>query len=118
MRLTLGILCLTGYFALAAQTPAAVPQTTVLPQTAALPKIRVQQVLHKPEAIIAAVITTQEGDVFHLKGAVEIRTDTVLLKADEASYNHETGEIEAHGDVKVTPTSLLNSRGQSQFGIK
>jgi lipopolysaccharide assembly outer membrane protein LptD (OstA) len=101
---------MAGYFAVAAQTPAALPQT--------LPKIRVQQFLHQPEAILAAVSMTQEGDVFHLKGAVEIRTDTVLLKADEASYNHETGEIEAHGDVKVTPTSLLNSRGQSQFGIK
>jgi lipopolysaccharide assembly outer membrane protein LptD (OstA) len=49
---------------------------------------------------------------------VEIRTDTILLKADEASYNHETGEIDAHGDVKVTPVSPWMPHGLSQFGIK
>jgi lipopolysaccharide assembly outer membrane protein LptD (OstA) len=82
------------------------------------PTIRVQQALHNPEAIVIAVSATHEGDTFHLKGDVEIRTDTILLKADEASYNHATGEIDAHGDVKVMPTSPLIPRDLSQFGIK
>jgi lipopolysaccharide assembly outer membrane protein LptD (OstA) len=82
------------------------------------PTIRVQQALHNPEAIVMAVSATNEGDIFHLKGDVEIRTDSILLRADEANYNHATGEIDAHGDVKVTPTSPLISRGVSQLGIK
>jgi lipopolysaccharide assembly outer membrane protein LptD (OstA) len=82
------------------------------------PTIRVQQDLHNPEAIVIAVSAAHEGDIFHLKGDVEIRTDTLLLKADEATYNHATGEIDAHGDVKLKPTSPLIPRGLSQFGIK
>ena len=54
----------------------------------------------------------------HLKGSVEIRVAGFILRADEADYNEKTGEIDAHGDVKVTPTSPLIQRGQSQFGIK
>ena len=54
----------------------------------------------------------------HLKGSVEIRVAGFILRADEADYNEKTGEIDAHGDVKVTPTSTLIPRGQSQFGIK
>jgi lipopolysaccharide assembly outer membrane protein LptD (OstA) len=106
MRLTVWILLIAGCFPVVCQT------------LADLPTVRVRRVLYKPEAILTAVSATQEGDVFHLKGAVEIRTDSILLKADEADYNHETGEIEARGNVKVTPASLLNTRGSSQFGIK
>jgi lipopolysaccharide assembly outer membrane protein LptD (OstA) len=106
MRFTICILCAACYFPVVAQTPTKWPQ------------IRIQQALHNPEAILMAVSTTHEGDVFHLKGAVEIRTDTILLKADEASYNHETGEIDAHGDVKITPVSPLMPHELSQFGIK
>jgi len=106
VKFTICIWCAACYFPTVAQTPTNLPQ------------IRIQQALHNPEAILRAVSTTHEGDVFHLKGAVEIRTDTILLKADEASYNHETGEIDAHGDVKVTPVSPLMPRGLSQFGIR
>jgi lipopolysaccharide assembly outer membrane protein LptD (OstA) len=83
-----------------------------------LPRIRVQETLHNPEAILSAISTTHEGEVFHMKGAVEIRTGTILLKADQASYNHESGEIEATGAVKVSQTSPLIPHGLSQFGIK
>jgi hypothetical protein len=70
------------------------------------PLFRVQQPLHNPEAIVIAVSVTHVGDIFSLKGDVEIKTDTIVLKADEAS------------DVKVTPTSPLIPRGLPQFGIK
>jgi lipopolysaccharide assembly outer membrane protein LptD (OstA) len=91
----------------------------VVAQTALeLPKVRIQQALHNPEAIVVALSATDEGEIYHLKGAVELRTDTLLLRADEADYNHETGEINAHGDVKVTPASPLITSGLSQFGVK
>jgi lipopolysaccharide assembly outer membrane protein LptD (OstA) len=80
--------------------------------------VRVQQALHNPEAIVAAVSATHDGEIFNLKGEVEIRTDTILLRADEATYNHATGEIEAHGDIKVTPKGMLVTSGLSQFGVK
>jgi lipopolysaccharide assembly outer membrane protein LptD (OstA) len=50
--------------------------------------------------------------VVHLKGNVEIKTcctgagaqprQYMVLRADEASYNDQTGEIEARGVVRVT----------------
>ena len=58
------------------------------------------------------------GDVIHLKGAVEIKTPVCLavgkkgalvcegamiLRADEADLHEDTGEIEARGNVRVTP---------------
>jgi lipopolysaccharide assembly outer membrane protein LptD (OstA) len=80
--------------------------------------LRMQQALHNPEAIVAAVNSTHDGEIFHLMGEVEIRTDTIFLRADEATYNHATGEIEAHGDIKVTPRGMLVTRGMTQFGVK
>jgi lipopolysaccharide assembly outer membrane protein LptD (OstA) len=62
--------------------------------------VRVQQAWHNPEAAVAAVSATHEGQIFHLKRAVEIRTNTIVLRADEATHNHTTGEIEAHGDIE------------------
>ena len=41
--------------------------------------------------------------IVHLKGQVEIRADGFILRADEADYNENTGEVEARGTVKVTP---------------
>jgi lipopolysaccharide assembly outer membrane protein LptD (OstA) len=55
--------------------------------------------------------------VIHLKGNVEIKTTTcipvgrrratvcegaMVLRADEADFHEETGEIEARGNVRVT----------------
>ena len=80
--------------------------------------LRVEQALHNPEATVAAVSVAHEGEIFHLKGAVEIRTDTIVLRADEATCNHATGEIEAHGDIKVKPGAVLVTPGPSQFGVK
>ncbi len=41
----------------------------------------------------------------HLKGNVEIRTDTMTLTADEAYYDQATGELTAMGTVRVKPIS-------------
>ena len=40
-------------------------------------------------------------EVLHLRGAVEIRTKDMIFRADEATYNQKTGEIEARGTVQV-----------------
>jgi lipopolysaccharide assembly outer membrane protein LptD (OstA) len=46
------------------------------------------------------------GDTrIHLKGNVEIKTDTMTLTATEAYYNEDTGEIEALGTVRIKPIS-------------
>jgi lipopolysaccharide assembly outer membrane protein LptD (OstA) len=45
--------------------------------------------------------------VVHLNGQVEIRTNGFILRADNADYNETTGEVEAHGSVKVTPYPAL-----------
>jgi hypothetical protein len=39
----------------------------------------------------------------HLKGAVEIRANGFILRADQADYNERTGEVDASGTVRVTP---------------
>ncbi|HEY4086618.1 MAG TPA: hypothetical protein VGM43_11805 [Bryobacteraceae bacterium] len=41
--------------------------------------------------------------IVHLNGAVEIRTNGFILRADKADYDERTGEVEASGTVKVTP---------------
>lgn len=45
--------------------------------------------------------------VVHLNGAVEIRTNGFILRADKADYDERTGEVEASGAVKVTPYPAL-----------
>jgi lipopolysaccharide assembly outer membrane protein LptD (OstA) len=53
--------------------------------------------------ITADSIERHEPD-FHaiqLNGNVQIKTADMLLRTDEAVYNESTGEIEAHGTVRV-----------------
>jgi lipopolysaccharide assembly outer membrane protein LptD (OstA) len=42
-----------------------------------------------------------DGPVRHLSGSVTIESDTILLRADQADYNDTTGEIVAHGEVRI-----------------
>jgi lipopolysaccharide assembly outer membrane protein LptD (OstA) len=58
------------------------------------------------------------GDLFQLRGNVEINTDSLILRADRADYHWDTGEIEPRGNVHVRPIPFRVSRGLSQFGIK
>jgi hypothetical protein len=43
-----------------------------------------------------------------LKGNVEVRTNGFIIRTDEADYDETTGEIEARGNVKVTPYPPLD----------
>jgi lipopolysaccharide assembly outer membrane protein LptD (OstA) len=40
-------------------------------------------------------------NIIHLKGNVEIRAKDMVLHSDEATYNENTGEIEATGSVRA-----------------
>jgi len=48
-----------------------------------------------------AATRRRDNGIIQLKGSVEIKTDTMILTADEADYNTGTGEIEARGPVRV-----------------
>ena len=58
-----------------------------------------------PRSVLSA--ETPYPSVVHLKGTVEIRTNGFILRADEADYHEDTGEVEARGTVKVTPYPAL-----------
>lgn len=49
----------------------------------------------------------QDSRTFRLQGNAEIRTATQVVEAGDAVYQSDTGEIEAHGDVRVKPAQLL-----------
>ena len=74
----------------------------------------------RPLSVRALAIERSEhyGGVIHLKGAVEIKTPIcvpagtggrlvcdgeMILRADEAELHEDTGEIQARGNVSVTP---------------
>jgi lipopolysaccharide assembly outer membrane protein LptD (OstA) len=46
-----------------------------------------------------------DSNLVHLKGNVEIKTETMTLTANEAYFNKDTGEIEALGTVRIKPIS-------------
>ncbi len=46
-----------------------------------------------------------EGDMFYLRGNVEIRLNNAVLKAEEVDYNEATGEMEARGQVNYRSLS-------------
>jgi lipopolysaccharide assembly outer membrane protein LptD (OstA) len=50
--------------------------------------------------------------------AIVIFGNGVMLHADEAEYNLETGEIQAQGHVRVTTRPPVDPRALRQFGIK
>jgi lipopolysaccharide assembly outer membrane protein LptD (OstA) len=47
----------------------------------------------------------QDARVFRLQGNAEIHTATQVVEAGDAVYHSDTGEIEAHGDVRVKPVN-------------
>ena len=43
----------------------------------------------------------RQEQVMQLRGNVEIRTHDMSLRADDVTYNQETGELEARGVVRI-----------------
>ena len=59
------------------------------------------------------------SNVVRMNGkAIVIFGNGVVLHADEAEYNLETGEIQAQGHVRVTTRPPVDPRALRQFGIK
>jgi hypothetical protein len=53
----------------------------------------------------------KNGSVYRLRGNVEIWTDAMMLRTDEADFHRDTGEIEPRGNVRVR---LLQKPAPSQ----
>jgi lipopolysaccharide assembly outer membrane protein LptD (OstA) len=68
---------------------------------------KVQELQVQIASLEAALKAAPQSDtrLIHLKGNVEIRTDTMTLTANEAYYNEDTREIEALGTVRFKPNS-------------
>ena len=54
-----------------------------------------------PNISLTATAIQRRAPLVQLRGNVEIRTKDMILRADEASYNQNTGEIEANGAVRI-----------------
>jgi lipopolysaccharide assembly outer membrane protein LptD (OstA) len=57
----------------------------------------------------------RDGALVRCRGQVEIATGNTLLRADEADFHYDTGEIELRGNVRVkllpaAPKNFSNSR--------
>lgn len=51
---------------------------------------------------LAAISINGDGAIRHLSGQVQIETNAVLIRADQADYNSQTHEVNASGSVKIT----------------
>ena len=51
------------------------------------------------EVLVRGVAQEVDGQVYHLRGAAEVETSEVFLKADEIDYNELTGDVDARGSV-------------------
>ena len=49
--------------------------------------------------LISACNQQSEGDMRRARGEVDVRTGSVIVTADEADYNDETGDLEVRGNV-------------------
>lgn len=63
---------------------------------------KIQRTVEHPAALRGNIIT-REGVLVRLRGEVEIKTDSVTVRADQAVYHKDTGEIEATGNVRIAP---------------
>ena len=51
------------------------------------------------DVTIQAIQQEKDGSIYHLRGAVEIHYGTYILKADQITYNADTGDSELEGHV-------------------
>jgi lipopolysaccharide assembly outer membrane protein LptD (OstA) len=76
------------------------------------------QTLRTGEVSVSAASQVVEGAVLHLKGNVQIRTNKIAIRADEADFNVNTSEVDALGEVrltKLTPVSGTSRRALSEL---
>lgn len=53
------------------------------------------------KALESALTPTTSTSIIQLKGNVQIKTDAMVLMADEVDYGETTGEIQARGIVRI-----------------
>jgi LPS-assembly protein len=72
------------------------------------------------EVLVRAVAQEVDGQIYHLRGAAEVETAEILLKADEIDYNESTGDVDARGNVYYKSyTSSEEMRAQSvKYNLK
>ena len=54
-----------------------------------------------PNISLTATAIQRQAPIVQLRGNVEIKTKDMILRADEADYDQNTGEIEARGAVRI-----------------
>ena len=59
---------------------------------------------------ILAEKLTREGSVVHAQGSVVLYSDRYIITADEAYYDHESGELELIGDITIMQEGSLFTR--------
>lgn len=62
-------------------------------------RLSIQRALNPGEVLVLATHKEIKGEWTHLKGAAELRSPGMILRADEIDYNSETGYAEARGNV-------------------
>jgi LPS-assembly protein len=73
------------------------PSTSTSAPTQELPHTHSQ--LHEEDVTITALQQERQGTLYQLHGNAEIHYGTYILRADEVSYNSETGDSKAVGHV-------------------
>ncbi len=61
--------------------------------------------LSPSEIRMTALTIDRESSITHLKGNVEIASDGMVLRSDEADYSSTNREIVARGNVRVKLTN-------------
>lgn len=71
--------------------------------------------------VVATALEVEKGtpypSIAHLKGNVQIRANGFILRADQADYDEESGEIKASGSVTITPGLRPRLRLASRSGF-
>ena len=117
MKLSLAALAVCALTLIAQDNPAGQVKHLIVPTMTSV----------QPVSVAAMEIESElpHPSVMHLKGSVEIKTPvclhagrrnelvcdgSVVLRADEANFHEDTGQIEAKGNVKVTREKSTDAR--------
>lgn len=67
---------------------------------------------------VLAQSVTKEGNVIHALGNVVLYSPKYLITADEAFYNHETGDLDLHGNVTMQEgVSYASRSGHTKINL-
>lgn len=77
------------------------------------------QEVPKEDAEILAQNVTKEGNLIHAVGNVVLYSPKYLITADEAYYEHETGDLELFGNITMLEGTDYSSRsGYTKLNLK